>query len=128
MGNFILLLWEEKFTETLNSHRLSILSLDNTLSIFRHNYYSSTQQRQMRAKTPMIALQNASTTPQHNFNQQPYAGILSERSAILLCGLGVALFAIPILVALQGLSGFYWGGVSIYQLLSGSELGKMDDI
>ncbi|GAB4202199.1 MAG: hypothetical protein Fur006_55470 [Coleofasciculaceae cyanobacterium] len=76
----------------------------------------------------MIALQNASTTPQHNFNQQPYAGILSERSAILLCGLSVALFAIPILVALQGLSGFYWGGVSIYQLLSGSELGKMDDI
>lgn len=76
----------------------------------------------------MIALQNASTTSQSKFNQQPYAGILSERSAIILCGLVVALFAVPILVAMQGLSGLYWGGVSVYQLLSGSELGKMDDI
>jgi hypothetical protein len=82
----------------------------------------------MRAKTQMIALQDASTTPQSNFNQQPYAGILSERAAIILCGLGVALFALPILVAMQGLSGLYWGGVSVYQLLSGSDLGKIDDI
>jgi len=76
----------------------------------------------------MIALQDSSTTSQSNFSKQPYAGILSERSAIIICGLGVALFAIPILVVIQGLSGLYWGAVSVYQLLSGSELGGMDDI
>jgi hypothetical protein len=82
----------------------------------------------MRAKTKMIAFQDASTTPNSQFNDQPHSGILSERFAIVFCGLGVALFAIPILVVIQVLSGLYRGGVSVYQLLSGSEVGKLDDI
>lgn len=82
----------------------------------------------MRAKTEMIAFQDVSTTPNSHFNEQPYSGILSERFAIVLCGLGVAVFAIPILVVIQVLSGLYRGCVSIYQLLNGSELGKLDNI
>lgn len=82
----------------------------------------------MRAKTEMIAFQEASTTPNSHLNEQPYSGILSERFAIVLCGLGVAVFALPILVMIQVLSGLYWGCVSVYQLLSGSELGKLNDI
>ncbi len=76
----------------------------------------------------MIAFQDASTNPNTHFNEQPHSGILSERFAIVFCGLGVAVFAIPILVVIQVLSGLYWGGVSVYQLLNGSELGKLDDI
>jgi hypothetical protein len=82
----------------------------------------------MRAKTEMIALQEASTTQTSNFNEQPHSGILSEKSAIALCGLGVAVFAIPILVVIQIVSGLYWGGVSVYQLVSGSGLDKIGDI
>ena len=82
----------------------------------------------MRAKTEMIAFQDASTNPKLHGDEQHHSGILSERFAILLCGLGVAVFALPILVVIQVLSGLYWGSVSIYQLLSGSELGKLDDI
>ena len=76
----------------------------------------------------MIALQETSTTQKRHFNEQPYAGILSEKSAIILCGLGVAMFAIPILVIIQVVSGLYWGGTSIYQLLSGSAVDKLDAI
>ena len=82
----------------------------------------------MRAKTEMIALQEASTTHTSNFNEQPRSGILSEKSAIALCGLGVAVFALPILVVIQVVSGLYWGGVSVYQLVSGSGLDKIGDI
>ncbi|HEY9832528.1 MAG TPA: hypothetical protein V6D26_18220 [Stenomitos sp.] len=76
----------------------------------------------------MIAFQEASTTPNTDCNEQPHSGILSERFAIVFCGLSVAVFALPILVVIQVLSGLYWGGVSVYQLLSGSELGKVDDL
>lgn len=82
----------------------------------------------MRAKTEMIAVQETSTNPNSLFNEQPYSGLVSERFAIAFCGLSVALFAIPILVVIQVLSGLYWGGVSVYQLLNGSELGKLDNI
>ncbi len=76
----------------------------------------------------MIALQEASTTSKSNFNEQPHRGILSEKSAIVLCGLGIAVFAIPILVVIQVVSGLYWGGASVYQLLSGSGLDKIGDV
>lgn len=82
----------------------------------------------MRVKTAMIALQEASTSKKSNFNDQPHTGVLSEKSAIVLCGLGVAVFAIPVLVVIQVLSGLYKGGSSVYQLLSGCGLEKMDDI
>ncbi|MEW6494005.1 MAG: hypothetical protein AB1589_16055 [Cyanobacteriota bacterium] len=76
----------------------------------------------------MIALQEASTTQKRKFNDQSYSGILSEKSAIVLCGLGVAIFAVPILVVIQIISGFYWGGVSVYQLLSGSDIDKLENL
>jgi hypothetical protein len=82
----------------------------------------------MRAKTEMLAFQDASTNPNSHFNEQPYSGILSERFAIVFCGVGVAVFALPILVVIQVLSGLYWGGVSVYQLLNGSEFDKLDNI
>lgn len=74
----------------------------------------------------MIALQEASTTHRRNFNEQSYSGILSEKSAIILCGLGIAIFAVPILVVIHIISGFYWGGVSVYQLLSGAGIDKLE--
>lgn len=76
----------------------------------------------------MIAFQEASTTPKSHLNEQPYSGILPERFAIVFCGLVVGVFTIPILVVMQVLSGLYWGCVSVYQLLNGSELGKLNDI
>jgi hypothetical protein len=82
----------------------------------------------MRAENKMIALREASTTSESNFEAQPHSGILSEKSAIAICGLGVAVFAIPILVVIEILSGLYWGGVTVYQFLNGSGLDKMDDI
>jgi ligand-binding sensor protein len=76
----------------------------------------------------MIALQNAPTTHKSDLKAQPQSGILSERSAIVLCGLGVAVFAIPILVVIQVLSGLYRGGTIVYQLLNGSGFDNMDEI
>lgn len=80
----------------------------------------------MELETNMIALQEASTTQKRNFNEQSYSGILSEKSAIWLCGLGIAIFAVPILVVIHIISGLYWGGVSVYQLLSGAGISKLD--
>lgn len=74
----------------------------------------------------MVALQEVSTTHTRSFNDGSYSGILSERSAILICGLGIAIFAVPILVVIHIISGLYWGGVSVYQLLSGSGIDKLD--
>jgi hypothetical protein len=76
----------------------------------------------------MIALQNAPTASQSRFKEQPQAGILSERSAIMICGLAVAVFTVPILVVLHALSGLYWGGVTVYQLLNGSGFDGKDEI
>lgn len=74
----------------------------------------------MKGESEMIALQDACTTEQSNFKAQPTSGLLSERAAIVICGLGVAVFAIPILVVIQALSGLFWGGVTVYKLLNGS--------
>jgi ligand-binding sensor protein len=74
----------------------------------------------MKGESQMIALQDASITEQSNFKAQPTSGLLSERAAIVICGLGVAVFAIPILVVIQALSGLFWGGVTVYNLLNGS--------
>lgn len=82
----------------------------------------------MKVETNMIALQEASTTQKRNFNEQSYSGILSEKSAIVVCGLGIAIFAVPILAIIHIISGFYWGGVSVYQLLSGADIDKLDNI
>lgn len=76
----------------------------------------------------MIALQNAPITAQSHLNAQPQSGILSERAAIVLCSLSVAVFAIPILVVIQILSGLYWGGVTVYQVLNGSGFDGTDEL
>jgi hypothetical protein len=76
----------------------------------------------------MIALQNAPIASQNRFKNQAQSGILSEKSAIVLCTLAVATFAIPILVVIQVLSGLYWGGVTVYQLLNGSGFNGTDEI
>ena len=82
----------------------------------------------MKAKTEMIALQEASTTQTSRYSEPAYSGILSEKSAILLCGLGVAVFAIPVLVIIHILSGLYRGVTSVYQLLGGVQFDLMDDM
>lgn len=75
----------------------------------------------------MIALDNNSTIGQNNRNEQSQTGLISEKSAILICGLGVAVFALPILVVIQAISGLFWGSVAVYQLLNGSGA-SMDEV
>jgi hypothetical protein len=62
------------------------------------------------------------TTSFHKNPQKHQPGILSERLAIFSCGLLVALFAIPILVAIHTLSALFWGTISVFQLLNGKGL------
>jgi hypothetical protein len=76
----------------------------------------------------MIALDNTSTIGQNNRDQQSQTGLISEKSAIIICGLGVAIFTLPILVVMQAISGLFWGGVTVYQLLNGSAFKSMDDV
>lgn len=82
----------------------------------------------MKAETNMVALQQTATPHQSTFTTQTYSGILSEKSAIAICGLGVALFTIPILVVIHVLSALYWGGTTVYQVLSGSGLDKTSNL
>lgn len=76
----------------------------------------------------MIALQNAPTSRQVISDVKPHSGIISEKSAIALCSLGVAVFTIPILVVIQACSGLFWGGVTVYQLLKGVSFNNLDEI
>ncbi|NEQ23661.1 MAG: hypothetical protein F6K28_31855 [Microcoleus sp. SIO2G3] len=77
----------------------------------------------------MIALNNnVSATHKIILDVKPQSGILSERAAIALCSLGVAVFAIPILVVIQICSGLFWGGMTVYQMLNGSGFNSIDDI
>ncbi len=76
----------------------------------------------------MIALDNTSTMQQSQFNEQVKKGLVSERSAIVICGLGVAIFAVPILVVIQAMSGLFWGGATVYKLLNGSGFEAMDEV
>jgi hypothetical protein len=81
----------------------------------------------MNPETKMIAL-DVSSPDQSNLKTPPKSGLLSERSAIVICSLGVAVFAIPVLVVIQILSSFYWGGFTLYQLLNSSEFNDIDNI
>jgi hypothetical protein len=76
----------------------------------------------------MIALNNTSTIQQTQFNVQSKKGLLSERAAIIICGLGVAVFAVPILVVIQAMSGLFWGGTTVYKLLNGDAFQAMDEV
>jgi hypothetical protein len=76
----------------------------------------------------MIALDNTSKIGQNNYNEQSQTGLISEKSAIIICGLGVAVFALPILVIIQVISGLFWGGVLVYKLLNGSDFTSMDEV
>ena len=77
----------------------------------------------------MIALNNnVSATHKVISDVKPQSGILSEQAAIALCSLGVAVFAIPILVVIQICSGLFWGGMTVYQLLNGSGFNNLDEV
>lgn len=82
----------------------------------------------MNGETEMIALQNTATTEQAISNSQPKLGILSERSAIIICTVGVSIFAIPVLVVIQVVSGLFWGSATIYKLLNNSAFDQMDEV
>jgi hypothetical protein len=82
----------------------------------------------MKEESKMIALNNTSTIQQSQFNEQAKKGLVSERAAIVICGLGVAIFAVPILVVIQVMSGLFWGGATVYKLLNGSGFEAMDEV
>jgi hypothetical protein len=50
------------------------------------------------------------------------AGILSEKFAIVACGVLIAVFAIPILVVIQALAAIFWGITTVFQLINGKGL------
>lgn len=54
--------------------------------------------------------------------QQSQSGILPERFAIVVCGLPIAVAAIPILVVIQALSALVWGTITVFRLLNGKGL------
>lgn len=54
--------------------------------------------------------------------QQSQSGILPERFAIVVCGLLIAVAAIPILVVIQALSALFWGTTTVFRLLNGKGL------
>lgn len=76
----------------------------------------------------MIALNNTSTIGKNNSEEQPQLGLISEKSAIIICGLGVAVFALPVLVIMQAISSLFLGTATIYKLLSGSNFDSLEDI
>ncbi len=88
----------------------------------------SNQASSPSAKKDMIALQNAPMTAQTNLKAQQQSGIISERSAIVLCSLGVSVFTIPILVVIHALSGLFWGGVTVYKLLNNSGFDGTEEV
>ncbi len=54
--------------------------------------------------------------------QKSKSAILSEKFAIVTCGLGVAVVAIPLLVVIQALAISVWGTIAVRQLLDGKGL------
>jgi hypothetical protein len=75
----------------------------------------------------MIALNNSTIGP-NTSNEQPKVGLISEKSAIIICGLGVAVFALPILVIMQAISSLFWGGATIYKLLNRSDFKSLEEV
>ncbi len=59
--------------------------------------------------------------------QKHPSAILPEKFAIILCGLIVAVFAIPIFVIIHILYALFWGIVTVFQLLSGKGLFNEED-
>ncbi|HEY9668042.1 MAG TPA: hypothetical protein V6C91_14620 [Coleofasciculaceae cyanobacterium] len=59
--------------------------------------------------------------------KSPKMFILSERFAIVICGLLIAFLAIPLLVLIQSIVALFWGIVIVFQLLNGKVLLNADD-
>ena len=59
--------------------------------------------------------------------QKHQSGILPEKLAIIVCGLLIAVFALPILVMIHVISALFWGITTVVQLLSGKELGNEEN-
>lgn len=57
----------------------------------------------------------------------PKMFILSERFAIVSCGLLIAIFAIPLLVFIQSIVAIFWGITTVFYLLNGKLLFNDDD-
>lgn len=62
------------------------------------------------------------TKPPLSSQQKHQSGILPEKLAIILCGLLIAVFALPILVMIHVISALFWGIITVAQLLRGKEL------
>jgi hypothetical protein len=54
--------------------------------------------------------------------QKPKSAIVSEKFAIVTCGLAVAVLTIPLLVVIHALAGIVWGTITVFQLLQGKVL------
>ncbi len=54
--------------------------------------------------------------------QKPPSALVSEKFAIVTCGLLIAAVAIPLLVIIQALSGVFLGITTVFELLNGRGL------
>jgi hypothetical protein len=52
---------------------------------------------------------------------------MSEKSAIALCSLCIAVLAVPLLVAIQSLSTLIWSGTMVFALINGKGLIEEED-
>lgn len=59
--------------------------------------------------------------------KSPKMFILSERFAIVSCGLIIAIFAIPLLIFIQIIVAIFWGIITVFHLLNGKLLFSDDD-
>lgn len=59
--------------------------------------------------------------------QKQKSEIISEKFAIVACGLLIALFAIPVLVIIQVIAAIFWGTVWVFKLLNGEGLFNYED-
>lgn len=59
--------------------------------------------------------------------KSPKMFILSERFAIVSCGLIIAIFAIPLLIFIQSIAAIFWGIITVFYLLNGKLLFSDDD-
>ena len=62
-----------------------------------------------------------------NSAEKHQSAILPEKFAIVLCGLIVAVFAIPILAVIYIVYALFWGTVTVSQLLRGKGLFNEED-
>lgn len=82
----------------------------------------------METQTEAITSNTFLLRAQPGVTTGPPTPILSEKLALVGGVLLISSFAIPLLIVIQILSGLYWGGLTVYKVLSGTGFDEMDAV